>query len=355
MSLQNPDVEADPGREERPQREREARRRYRETHADHMREYKRAWRERNAAHIWEYRAAYDAEHPDVKRAEARRYAEKKRQERRRKQSRQVSSKKYYEANKAKHHEYTRQWRLRKLAEDPEGYRAARAVIQRRWYEKHRDERNAKLRAEHRENPELKRAAARAYYAAHAEEQKAKRRAYYAANREKVLAANRAWKDRETRRLHAGLPPRRLHTTPVAERRANTAAADAFFAQQWPAEEVAALRRRRGLSLEAVEPVPAEVVARFERDSQRARIEHTLATDFSYADRARTAEARRYLAAQQPRGWQIRAAAEEARMDAIGKQINNRLRHREPPRRPHHLDPAAPHPMLSPNNPMGMNR
>ena len=51
----------------------------------------------------------------------------------------------------------------------------------------------------------------------------------------------------------------------------------------------------------------------------------------------------------------RAAAEEARLDAIAKQVNDRLRHREPPRRTHHLDPTAPHPMLSPNNPMGMNR
>ncbi|MGU3643849.1 hypothetical protein ACLBXX_02705 [Microbacterium sp. C23T] len=354
MTPQNPDAEPDPGREERRQREREARRRYRDAHADQMREYKRAWRERNAAHIREYRAAYDAAHPEVKRAEARRYAEKKRQERRRKQARQVSSKKYYEANKAQHHEYTRQWRLRKLAADPEGYRAARAVIQRRWYEKHRDERNAKLRAEHRENPELKRAAARAYYAAHAEEQKAKRRAYYAANREKVLASNRAWKDREKRRRDAGLPPRRLHTTPAAERRANKAAADEFFSRVRVAEEIAALRRPP-TSVDSLRPTPPELVAALERDNQRARIEHAVATDFTLASHRRAAEARRWVAAKRPSGRELRAAAEDARMDAIGKQVNDRLRHRDPPRRPHHLDPAAPHPMLNPNTTMGMNR
>ncbi|WP_341994747.1 hypothetical protein MRBLWH7_002402 [Microbacterium sp. LWH7-1.2] len=340
---------------DREQQQRDTKRGYREAYADEIRAYKRAWRERNRDHIRQYRAGYDAEHREEKRAEARRYAERKRLERHRKEAKRASSKKYYEANKAKHHEYTREWRLRQLAENPEAYRAARAVIQRRWYDKHKDERNAKLRAEHRENPEVKRASARAYYAAHAEEQKAKRRAYYAANREKVLARNRAWKEREKRRLDAGLPPRRLHTTTSAERRANSVAADAFFARQWPAEEVAALRRRRGLSPEADEPIPKEAVARFERDSQRARIEHTLATDYSYADRSRTAETRRALAAQQPRGWQIRAAAEEARMDEIGKQVNDRLRRKEPPRRPHHLDPTAPHPMLGPNNPMGMNR
>jgi hypothetical protein len=43
------------------------------------------------------------------------------------------------------------------------------------------------------------------------------------------------------------------------------------------------------------------------------------------------------------------------MDAIARTINERLRRREPPRRVHHLDPAAPHPMLQPNNWMGMGR
>lgn len=341
------------------ERARDARRAYQEEHADDIRASQRDWRERNADHIRTYRAAYDAEHREEVLAKKRQYmaeyTKRKAAERRRKRARQASSKKYYEANKAKHHDYTRRWRLRQLEEDPEGYRAARVVIQRRWYEKHRDERNAKLRARHRENPEPKRAASRAYYAAHAEEQKAKRRAYYAANREKVLASNRAWKEREKRRTEAGLPPRRLHATPPADRRANTAAAEEFFARRWSRQDVAAIRARNGATPDGLQPTPAELIAAFERDCKRARIEHALATDLSYADRIRTAEIRRFLAAQQPSTRQVRAAAEEARMDAIGKQVNDRLRHREPPRRTHHLDPAAPHPMLNPNNTMGLNR
>lgn len=355
--------EIDPGRDrERAEREREAARAYREAHADEIREYKRAWRARNAEHVRQYRAAYDAEHRDEVLAQKRTYmagyGARKRGERRRQKSRQASSKKYYEANKAQHHEYVRQWRARRLAEDPEGYRAARAVIQRRWYEKHKDERNAKLRADHRDNPEPRRAVARAYYATHAEEQRAKRRAYYAANREKVLASNRAWKEREKRRIQAGLPPRRLHTTSAADRLTQQAGADAFFARKRSAAEIARIRRPPEPAAQppdGLQPTPPDLLAKYERDSQRARIEHALATDFSYADRRRTAEARRYLAAQQPRGRQIRAAQEEARLDAIAKQVSDRLRHREPPRRPHHLDPTAPHPMLNPNNPMGMNR
>ena len=47
--------------------------------------------------------------------------------------------------------------------------------------------------------------------------------------------------------------------------------------------------------------------------------------------------------------------EEARLDTIAKQINERLRPKAPPRRVHHLDPAAPHPMLQQHSQTGMNR
>jgi hypothetical protein len=350
--------------EERAAKERknEVRRAYRERNAERIREGKRAWRERNQDHIRAYRAAYDAEHREEvlaqKRDYSRRDAARKAAERRRKESKKVSSKKYYEAHKAEHHAYTRQWQARKRAEDPEGYRAMRAKAQRRWWETHKDEYNAKLRAQHRENPEPKRTQARAYYAAHAEEVKAKKRAYYAANREKVLAGNRVWKEREKRRIAAGLPPRRLHTTPAAERRANTAAADAFFARMRTPEEIAAMRRKPRPPAEGLQGTPPELVAAFERDSKRIRIEHALATDGTYASRHLLAEARRQLATQE-RATQReqRDAVENARLDAIGKQVNDQLRHREPPRRRHHLDPdpAAPHPMLNPNTTMGMNR
>lgn len=351
------------GGEERAAAERknEARRRYRERNAERIREGKRAWRERNQDHIRAYRAAYLAEHRDEVAAKKREYMKgytaRKAAEARRRKAKAVSSKKYYEAHKAEHHEYTRQWQARKRAEDPEGYRAMRAKAQRRWWETHKDEYNAKLRAQHRENPEPKRAQARAYYAAHAEELKAKKRAYYAANREKVLAGNRAWKEREKRRVAAGLPPRRIRTTPAAERRANTAAADAFFGRSRTPQEIAAIRRTPAQAVELLQPTPPELVAAFERDSQRARIEHTLATDGSYASRRQIAIARRWLAAQQPTRREQRQAIEDARLDAIGRQVNDQLRHRDPPRRRHHLDPdpAAPHPMLNPNTTMGMNR
>ncbi|MDQ7876585.1 hypothetical protein Q9R08_01205 [Microbacterium sp. QXD-8] len=360
MSLRR---EGDPG-EERAiggERDRERRRAYRERNAERIRERQRAWRQRNQEHIRAYRAAYNAEHSEEvaaqKRAYMKGYTARRAAEQRRRQAKRTSSKKYYEAHKAEHHEYTRQWQARKRAEDPDEYRAMRAKAQRRWWETHKDEYNAKLRAQHRENPGPKRAAARAYYAAHADELKAKKRAYYAENREKVLAGNRAWKEREKRRRDAGLPPRRIRSTSAVERRANTAAADAFFARARTAEEIAAIREIPASPVELLQPTPPELVAAFERDSQRARIEHTLATDGSYASRSQIAVARRWLAAQRPTRREQRQAIEDARMDAIGKQVNDRLRHRDPPRHRHHLDPdaAAPHPMLNPNTTMGMNR
>ena len=47
--------------------------------------------------------------------------------------------------------------------------------------------------------------------------------------------------------------------------------------------------------------------------------------------------------------------EEVRMDAVAKHINDHLRQREEPRRVHHLDPAAPHPMLHRPNTTGLSR
>jgi hypothetical protein len=342
------------------EKEREQRRAYRERHPERVGEVQRAWRERNAEHVRAYRAAYNAEHREEvlakKREYMRGYNARQTQERRRRQAKGAAAKKYYEAHKQEHHEYTRQWRARKLAEDPVAYRAARAASRRRWWDAHKDEYNAKVRARRQEDPEVHRAANRAYYATHAEQLKAQKRAYYAAHKAEILARNRAWKQREKRRLEAGLPPRRLHTTPAAERRANDAAADDFFRQPRSREEIAAIRLATATTAEGLLPTPAELVAAFERDSKRARIEHALATDFSYADRRRVSEARRHLAEQQ-RASRLaeRAALEEARLDAIGREVNDRLRHQDPPRRGHHLDPAAPHAMLNPNTTMGMNR
>ena len=83
-----------------------------------------------------------------------------------------------------------------------------------------------------------------------------------------------------------------------------------------------------------------------RDCKRARALHQLAEDREIQARLGVE-----LGPKQPTPEE----KEEARLDAIGKEINARLRPKEPPRRVHHLDPAAPHPMLQHHNQMGMNR
>lgn len=344
---------------DRKERERQTRRAYRERKADRIREYKRQWRQRNADHIRAYRVAYDSKHREEIRTKNREYmrerAPRVAADRVRREAKLAAKRRYYETHKDQYTEYQRRWRARKRAEDPDGFRAAQNARQRAWREANKDRLNAQLRGKRRENPEAHRASARAYYATHAEQLKAQKRAYYQVNRDAILARNRAWKQREKRRKDAGLPPRRLRTTPAAERRANGAAADEFFARERTQAEIAAMRRGPVPSPALLQPTPEELVTAIVRDSARARIEHALATDLSYARRGRLAEVRRYLASQKISGRDMREAEENARMDAIAKDINDRLRHRDPPRRTHHLDAAAPHPGLTPHTTVGLNR
>jgi len=327
----------------------------RPSRSEREQEYKRAWRARNADRIREYRDRYDAEHRDQVLAQKREYMRRRQAqttaEQRRRNAKRAAAKRYYESHRDQHHDYEKRWRARKLAEDPIGYRAQRAAYQRQRRLTTKDADNAKLRARRHADPERNRAAQRAYYAAHAGELAARKRAYYRDHKEEILARNRAWKEREKRRIAAGLPPRRLHRVSASDRDANDAAADEFFTRPRSRQEILVLEAdARGLAGANV-PTPPHLLAVFARDSERARAAHAFATDASFDERERTAEARRH-AAQAARA---RAAAEHARQEAIGRAINDALRHREPPRRAHHNDPTAPHPMPSPNNENGLNR
>ncbi len=79
-----------------------------------------------------------------------------------------------------------------------------------------------------------------------------------------------------------------------------------------------------------------------RDCKQARAAHHLAEEKEMQARL---GAELHSDPKQPTPEEI----EEARLDAIGKQINEQLRPKAPPRRVHHLDPAAPHPMLQHHN------
>jgi hypothetical protein len=130
-----------------------------------------------------------------------------------------------------------------------------------------------------------------------------------------------------------------------ERHANTAAADAFFAREWSADEVAEATKSMA--------TPPELIAAWERDCAKARATYTLAEQ-----QEELARLQKELARAKP-GPKLRPTAreiEDARMDAVAKTINDRLRVTGQPRRPAYPDPAAPHPMLHPGmSPRGLNR
>lgn len=262
------------------------------------------------------------------------------------ESRRAYARDYYAEHREELLEKQRQYRAAQRARDPERYKELRRGRAKRWRDGHKERENAKNRAKYRANPhrELERRAK--YYAENAEEIKARRRARYAENREKELAKQAAWRDREKRRRELGLPVGRLHVSTADDIAANDKAANAFFAQAW--KKRAINRMLKG------PPTPPELLAAFKGESKRIRAASILADKWEVLERLEK-ELGRKRPGPEPKPRRTAKEIEEARMDAIAKKINERLRHREPPRRPHHLDPAAPHPMLQPNQTMGMNR
>lgn len=238
--------------------------------------------------------------------------------------RRVKGRERYAADPETHRDYQRERRRAQRAADPEGYREAKKQRNKRWRDSHKDEQNAKLRAKHRDNPEIKRAAAERYYAEHGDAVRERRRAYYWANREKQLETQRLWRAREKRRRDLGWPPRRLHRVTARERAANASAADEFFTRPRTPEELKAIRREPKTS--------ARELARWHRSSTRARLASGIEADFDAirpVTTSRRRETEREAAARRKREAD---AAEAARMDAIAREINDRLRH-EPRRSP----------------------
>lgn len=334
---------------ERVEREREMSRRWRERNADTIRENKRVWREQNADHIRTYRRAYREEHLDEIRAKGRERerarSARARAERERGELKRVAAREWYAQNRDRHLDAQRRHRAAQRAKDPEAYRAAKRERERRWRARHRDEQNAKRREKHRENPEARRVLGQRYYANNAEKLKAKRRERYAANREKERARQQLWREREKRRVAAGLPPRRVHRVSAEERRANRAAADEFFARSYTREQIVAIRKPL--------TTKARLIARFNRDSLRARANAHQQGDAGMHDRFQRSESRQTELEQDRARRRTAKEIEDARLDAIAQEINDRLRTQpRRHRRPNDPDPSAPHAVPGPT-PGGM--
>lgn len=276
-------------RENNPEKAKEQARQWREANREHRAEYQRAWRARNREHV----RTSNREYMRRKTAEAKTDLERKAQKA------QYARNRYHaniEASRAKAREYREAARAR----DPDAYRASRKRANDTWRANHKDEINERLRERNRIDPDTKRARSRRHYEKHAEERRAYRRRYYEENRDRELAKQRQWRQREKRRVEAGLPVRWLHRLTPDQRRDNARAADEFFARPITPE----LRAR----LEAELRTPPELIAAWERETARIR-----ATQWALGHPEAS-----------PRIVN-RNQAEEERMDALARAINDRLR------------------------------
>ncbi|MET0829071.1 MAG: hypothetical protein ABWY26_06090 [Microbacterium sp.] len=327
--------------EERLERERASRRRYRETHADSIREKNRRWKAEHPEKIKEYRARFRAVHLEEIRRENRERerarAAKARETAAKAERRRVRARERYAADPQAHNDYQRERRKAQRAADPDGYRQAKNERNKRWLSANREEHNAKLRAKHRDNPAIKREANSRYYAEHGDEVRERRRAFYAANREQQVDKQRQWRARERRRRELGLPPRRLHRLTAAERQANAAATETFFSRTRSPEEVKAIRLER--------KVHDRERARLIRASRRERIAAGIASDSDPVRPVRMSQRRESEREAAARLKREAVAAEAARMDAIAREINDRLRHG-----PRRTEVGRPRHAATPNQP-----
>lgn len=314
---------------------------YRERNKDAIREKAKLYRERDKEKRREYVRGYNDTHRDrkneVARESARRVADRSRAEAarveaeaRRAEKRRAYAREWYAANREQYLAYQHEHRAKQKDADPDAYRAVRRAANKRWRDSHKEEQNARQRDRYRAGPRPDLDARARYYAAHAEALKARKLERYWANHEEGLAKQRAWREREKRRRRIGLPNRALHRVTAAERKANQVAADEFFTRAYTPAEVAALMS-----------TPAPLIARWERDSERARVAsyYVLGPEISSVamrSAARRAEAERVRAERD-----AALDAENARLDAIAKAINDGLRHPRGPRSFHGRDETAP--------------
>lgn len=310
------------------QAERERQREQRERDAAYMRE----WRARNRERLREYNVAWrEANRERAREANRlwmRNQTVRKRRAAAQNERRREYQRDWYARNRDRVGRQQKEARARLREQDPDRYHAMANARQKRWRDKNRDVQNARLRDRRREAPGSRAEASRRYYEKNREQILARARARYAADPKRARAKVNDYRARERRRLDAGLPPRRLHPVRPSERDENQRAADTFFARARADEEISEMR--------AVLATPPEFLAAWARDCSRARAAHRRATDPDVAAYKADAQLRRQLAG----GREDRQEDEDARLDAIARTINDRLR--RTPRHPPDADVTRPH-------------
>ncbi|MRG58779.1 hypothetical protein GE115_02660 [Agromyces sp. CFH 90414] len=209
------------------ERKREWARRYRLEHPEEHAAKRRRWIEANRDRIRESNARWRAEHleraREINRESMRRAAARKRRDAAQRAKARERARLWREAHPDRVRDYQREWVAANSEKVREYYN--------RYYRAHRDEVNARATARRDADPEGTKQRQQAWAASHQErraELQRERRAdpaVYAAE----LEANAAARRLKRALARAGLPPKRLHPSTAAERRANDRAADAFFA------------------------------------------------------------------------------------------------------------------------------
>ncbi|WP_140425748.1 hypothetical protein [Cryobacterium sp. N19] len=190
----------------------EKRRQYVAANRDRIRELNRLWRSEHLDR------ARELNRDSMRRAAARRHREAEVRARGRDRAKRW---------RVEHPERRREYQQRWVAENREKVRE----YYNRYYEAHRDEVNARAAARRDADPERTKQITRQWA-----ERNKERRAELQRNRrsdpeiyQSELEANAAARRLKRSLSRAGLPPKLLHATTAAERRANERAADAYFA------------------------------------------------------------------------------------------------------------------------------
>ncbi|MFE5671674.1 hypothetical protein ACFQ58_08695 [Agromyces sp. NPDC056523] len=208
---------------------------------EHTRELKRRWRQANLDRLHEQSRAWKAAHPERVRELNRRWREEhldRSRQQNRDSARRAAARKRREADtRRKARERAKRWR----EEHPERVRA----YQQRWveanrdkvreyynryYATHRDEVSERAAARRDADPERSKQVSREW----AERNKERRAELQRRRRsdpeiyQAELEANAAARRLKRRLARAGLPPKRIHPTTAADRRANESEAAAYF-------------------------------------------------------------------------------------------------------------------------------
>jgi hypothetical protein len=304
--------------DERRERRRETRRKWEAANPDRVLAHRARYREKNRERI----NALERESARKRRERARdaREAAARAEDRRAKDRERIRNYKAANRERLAEQDYIRKrrWIAKQRETDLVAYRAKVSEYAKGYQARHRDEVAHKAKDRRLSNPYARLEYQAAYRAAHADELARKRREDYAKDPEKYLARNREWKRRERRRVKAGLPPRRVHHTTLPEMRRHDAEADAFFSRGRSVEEMDSIRVER--------MTDSEVKAYLEREFARARAEAGFDTQAAQlVDRRSIEGARRLARSVQEFESQRAAEAEDARLDAIARVINDRLR------------------------------